>query len=146
MNLELTLIPIGHVSETIPSILKYLKESETWTRGRLKVDDVLRLVLTGNMQLWVVFSPDDNQVYGHIITEIKQYPQTKMLIIQDCCVEPHHLAYIEDKMQYVAERFAKDSNCGGIEFNGRPGWGKRISKYGYDLYSVTYQRFFQEQL
>ena len=51
MNLEISLIPVGNVSETIPSLLTYLRESEVWTRGRAKVDDILRFVLTGQMQL-----------------------------------------------------------------------------------------------
>lgn len=144
MNLELSLVPVGNVSETIPSLLPYLRESEVWTRGRAKVDDVLRFVLTGQMQLWMVFSPEEKQVYGHIITEVKQYPQCKLLVIQYCCIEDHHMQYVEDKMQEVAERFAKDMGCAGIEFIGRPGWGKHIKKYGYDVQSVSYQKFFKD--
>ena len=96
------------------------------------------------MQLWVVFSVENNEIYGYLITEAKQYPQCKMLVIQYCCIEDNHMQYIEDKMQDTAERFAKDMGCVGIEFIGRPGWGKRISKYGYDTKSVVYQRFFKE--
>lgn len=144
MNLEISLVPIGHVSSTVPAIIKYLEESAVWSNGRAKADDILRFVLVGQMHLWVVFSPEEQKVYGHIITEVKQYPQCKMLVIQYCCLEPHYMKFIEDKMQDTAERFAKDSGCAGIEFVGRPGWGKHISKYGYDVQSVTYQKFFKE--
>jgi hypothetical protein len=144
MNLEITLIPIGRVAESIPNLYTYFKGSEARGDGRFNVDDILRFVLTGCMQLWAVFSPEEQKIYGHIVTEIKQYPQFKMLVIQYCCLEPNHMAYVEDKMQDVAERFAKDSGCTGIELVGRPGWGKRISKYGYEMQSVTYQKFFKE--
>jgi hypothetical protein len=144
MNLELSLVPVGNVSETIPSLLPYLRKSEIWDRGRTKVDDILRFVLTGQMQLWVVFSLEEQEVYGYLITEVKQYSQCKMLVIQYCCIEDNHMQYVEDKMQTLAEKFAKDFGCAGIEFVGRPGWGKHISKYGYDVQSVVYQRFFKE--
>jgi len=144
MNLEITLIPTGYLAESLPNLLPYLKKSEAWDRGRTKVDDILRFVFTGQMQFWMVFSPEEKAVYGHIITEIKQYPQCKMLVIQYCSIEDNHMQYVEDRMQEIAESFAKDSGCAGIEFTGRPGWGKHISKYGYDVQSVVYQRFFKE--
>lgn len=144
MNLEISLVPVGHISKTIPSLLGYLEESESWSRGRAKVDDILRFVLAGQMQLWVVFSQDEQRIYGHIITEVKQYPQCKMFVIQYCCIEPHYMQYVENQMQDIAERFAKDMDCKGIEFVGRPGWGKHIKKYGYDVQSVVYQKFFKD--
>ena len=144
MILDISLVPVGNVSETIPGLLTYLRKSEVWDRGRTKVDDILRFVLTGQMQLWVVFSPDDSKIYGYLITEVKQYPQCKMLVIQYCCIEDNHMQFVEDRMQSLAEKFAKDFGCAGIEFIGRPGWGKRIEKYGYDVQSVVYQRFFKE--
>ena len=116
MNLELSLVPVGNVSQTIPGLFPYLTKSELWDGGRTKVDDILRFVLTGQMQLWVVFSVENNEIYGYLITEAKQYPQCKMLVIQYCCIEDNHMQYIEDKMQDTAERFAKDMGCVGIEF------------------------------
>jgi len=144
MNLEISLVPVGNVSQTIPGLLPYLRKSEVWDRGRTKVDDILRFVLTGQMQLWVVFSLEEKGVYGYLITEVKQYPQCKMLVIQYCCIEDNHMQFVENRMQALAETFAKDFGCAGIEFVGRPGWGKHISKYGYDVQSVVYQRFFKE--
>jgi hypothetical protein len=77
MNLEISLVPVGNVSQTVPGLLPYLRKSEVWDRGRTKVDDILRFVLTGQMQLWVVFSLEEKGVYGYLITEVKQYPQCK---------------------------------------------------------------------
>ena len=144
MNLELSLVPIGHVSKALPNLLGYFAESEKRSGGRSSIDDLLRFILTEKMQLWVVFSPEEQNVYGHVITEVKQYPQYKMLVIQYCCIEPHHMQYVEDKMQSVAESFAKDMGCKGVEFVGRPGWDKKLDKYGYSAKSVIYERFFKE--
>ena len=144
MNLEISFVPNGNISTAIPTLLPYLAESELWTRGRSKVDDILRFLFNGQMQLWVVFCTEEQKLYGYLITEVKQYPQCKMLVIQYCCIEANHMQFVEDKMQEIAESFAKDMQCIGIEFVGRPGWGKHIKKYGYDVQSVSYQKFFKD--
>ena len=143
MNLELSLVPIGHVSNAIPALIKYLEESAAWSNGRAKVDDILRFILVGQMHLWMVFSPEEQKVYGHIITEVKQYPQCKMLVIQYAAMTPNHMVEIEDLMQQYAKDYAVRAGCNGIEFIGRPGWKKHAEHYGYTAQSVMYQRFFE---
>jgi hypothetical protein len=140
--MEISLVAIGRVAGLIPSLLPYLKESQDWTRGRATVDDILRMVLNGQMQLWVVYQ--DGIVYGHVVTEIKQYPQCNMLTIQYCAMQTGTLEQIEDKMHETAERFARDAGCKGIEFVGRPGWRRTGNMYGYSVQSVMYQKFFKD--
>lgn len=140
--MDISLVPVGQVARAIPVLLPYLKVSEEWAHGRATVDDLIRFVLNGQMFLWVVF--EDDKVYGHVITEIKQYPQCKMLVIQYCAMDTGTLEKINPKMQEIAERFAKDAGCVGIEFVGRPGWKQTAREYGYAVQSVTYQKFFEE--
>ena len=140
--MDITLVPPGSVTQLVPALLPYLHESQEWTRGRATVDDLLRLVLNGQMHLWVVF--ENEKIYGHVITEVKEYPRCKMLTIQYCAMEPGTLDQINEKMQDIAVRFAKDAGCAGIEFIGRPGWRKTASKYGYSVQSVMYQKFFED--
>lgn len=111
--------------------------------GRSNVDDILCMVLTGKVQLWVVH--DKEAVYGHVITEITQYPQCKMLTIQYCAMKPWTMDLISAKMHETAERFAKDFGCAGVEFNGRSGWRNVAKEQGYEVQSVMYQKFFKEQ-
>lgn len=139
--MNISLVPVGQVAGSIPAILPFLQESVEWARGRVTADDLLRFVVTGTMHLWVVH--EDNVAHGHVITEIKQYPQCKMLTIQYCAMTPGTLELVEDEMQDVAARFAKDAGCAGIEFVGRPGWRDTAKKYGYSVQSVMYQKFFE---
>jgi hypothetical protein len=141
--MQLSLVPHGVIYTVLPQIISFLKVSEEWTRGRSTVDDILSFVLSGRMQLWVVF--DDDGVHGHLITEVKHYPQCKMFVIQYCAMEPHTLAAVEDRMQELAEAYAKETGCAGIEFVGRPGWTKSMKRYGYDVQSVMFQKFFGDQ-
>lgn len=141
--MKISLVPTGRVAALLPALLPYLEESAAWTRGRATVDDLLRFVLNGQMFLWAVY--DDAGVYGHLITEIKQYPRCKMLTVQYCAMETGTLEKVEDEMQRLATAFAKDAGCVGIEFVGRQGWRHTASKYGYEAQSVTYQKFFKER-
>jgi hypothetical protein len=56
---------------------------------------------------------------------------------------PGSLKEAEELMQDIAARFAKDAGCAGIEFVGRPGWRATANKYGYEVQSVMYQKFFE---
>ena len=138
-----SLVLPGMVSSVIPALLPYLAESEKWSKGRASVDDILRFVLNQQMQLWVVH--EENTIYGHVVTEIKEYPRCKMLVVQYCAGEPNHMQYVDDEIFDLLDRFAKDAGCAGIEFVGRPGWRKQAEKYGFEVRSVMYQKFFKEE-
>ena len=142
--MNMFLVPMGQVYATLPALLPHLETSAEWTKGRAGVDDLVRFVVNGQMQLWVVV--DEDSILGHTITEIKQYPQCKMLVVQYCAMEPGTLEKVEDHMQDLAARFAKDAGCAGIEFIGRPGWRNTANKYRYTTQSVTYQKFFKDEL
>lgn len=144
MNLEFTLVPYGHISYAIPSLMKYLDKSEYWADGRAGVDDIVKFVMTGQMQLWLVFSPDDNVIYGHVITEIKQYPQKKMLVVQYCAGESNYMQYVGDKVFDTLDRYSVDAGCTGIEFFGRHGWLPYAKKHGYKAKIVVYEKNFDE--
>lgn len=139
--MEISLIPPGQVALVIPALLPFLQQSQKWARGRVTVDDILRFVLTGQMHLWAVHQT--GKILGHVVTEVKQYPQCKMLAVQYCAMEPGTMAEVDAVMHETAERFAKSAGCSGIEFVGRPGWRKTAKKHGYAVQSVMYQKFFE---
>jgi ABC-type molybdate transport system substrate-binding protein len=144
MNLSISLVPYGQISYMVQPLIKYLQKSEDWTKGRSSVDDIVRFVLTGQMQLWVVFDPETQKIHGYVITEIKQYPQSKMFVIQYCAMEPNHMKYVDEVMHETADRFARDAGCAGVEFFGRPGWEPHVKKRGYTVKTVVFEKFFDE--
>jgi hypothetical protein len=143
MKLDLSLVPYQYLADVVPRVLPYIKVSEQWTRGRSTATDLLSFIFSGRMQLWIVL--DEQNIYGHLITEVKEYRQCKMFVIQHCAMEPHIMVNVEDKMQELAEKYAKEAGCAGIEFVGRPGWSKSMKKYGYDVQSVMFQKFFKDE-
>ena len=80
--MNMFLVPVGQIHKALPTLMPHLETSAEWTKGRAGVDDLVRFVVNGQMQLWVVV--DEDKILGHTITEIKQYPQCKMLVVQYC--------------------------------------------------------------
>jgi hypothetical protein len=139
--MNITLVPVSQLMSVVPALLPYLQESAQWTRGRALVEDIVRFLLNGQMFLWAVHK--DNVAYGHVIAEVKQYPQCKMLTVQYCAGQPNHMFMVEDEMFLALEGAAKAAGCAGIEFVGRPGWRKTAQNHGFEVQSVVYQKFFE---
>lgn len=140
--MRIVLIPVGSIAESLPAVLNYLRVSAQWTDGRASVDDLVRFLINGQMHLWAVVN--DKGVFGHLMTEFKQYPQLKVLTVQHCAADPHSMDRVEAVAFGTLEQFAKDAGCSGVEFVGRQGWRKAAAKYGYSTRSVTYQKMFKE--
>ena len=144
MKLELSLVPPGGLTYWLFGLLDYMQKSEAWTRGRAGIDDIMRFLYTGQMNLWVVYDVEEREPYGFVITETKQYPRCRMLVVQYCAGEPNHMKFVEDQMFDTLERFAKDAGCAGIEFFGRPGWTPHAKQHGFDVRTIVYEKHFNE--
>jgi len=139
--MKIDIVPVSQLLSVLSTLMPYLEESARWTRGRAIAGDIFRFLLNGQMLLLVVH--DEGTVYGHVICEVKSYPQCKMLTVQYCAGEPNHMQFIEDEMYALLDNLAKEANVAGIEFVGRPGWKKSAESHGYEVQSVTYQKFFE---
>lgn len=144
MTMRITLVGDNQVAAVIPAILPYMRMSESWSDGRTAVDDILRFILNRQMLLWLIY--DDHGVYAYVVTEVKEYPQCKMLVIQYCAGQTGVLELAEELVHSTMERFAKDAGCAGVEFFGRPGWRNNARKHNYDMQTVIYQKFFEVTL
>ena len=141
--MEMSLVPYGHIGRTIPAVLTHLQVCEGLSQGRSSLDDIIRFLITGRMHLWVVL--DEAKIHGIVVTEITPYPQRTLLTVQYCSMDTGTLEVIDDVMHDTLERFAKDSQCSGIEYIGRAGWRNNARKHGYSETIVMYQKFFEVQ-
>jgi hypothetical protein len=142
MTCVVTYIPYEQLSLVLPRLVHNLKKSELWTRGRASIDDIVRFLFTQHMQLFVVHDPDHEDIWGYVITEIKQYPKVKMLVAQYSAAETGTLEKAGDIVFEALERFAKAEGCQGIEFFGRPGWRNHARKHGCTAQTVVYEKYF----
>jgi hypothetical protein len=142
MKLEISLVPYGLLTHAIGNIGTYLETAADLTVGRCSVDDIVRMIFTGQYSLWLVLNKEQDPVVGFFALEVKQYPQRRLQNIQQFVIDSGSMAEIEPLMQDIATRFAKDNGCSGIEFVGRPGWRRYSKEHGYASHMVTYQKFF----
>lgn len=142
MNLEFSLVPYGGLTAVVPAIWDFLVKSEKWTRGRANIDDIVAFLYSGQMQLWMVYDLDSHGIYGHVITEVKQYPRMKMLVMQYIAAEKHTMQFVDEKVYPILEKYARDTGCGGLEAFGRPGWKPHMIEHGYQANTILYEKYF----
>jgi len=142
MSYAVTYIPYGQISYVLPSLVGNLEKSELWTKGRANIDDIVKFLYTQYMQLWAVHDPDLQVLHGYVITEIKQYPKCKMLVMQYSAGDEGVLEGSGDLVFETLEKFAKDEGCNGIEFFGRPGWRNHARKHGCTSSMTVFEKFF----
>lgn len=142
MALTVTYIPYGQLSYVLPKLVHNLEKSELWTRGRASVDDIVKFLYTQYMQLWAIHDPEHEDIWGYVITELKQYPKCKMLVIQYSAGDYGSLELSGDVVFEELEEFAKAEGCQGIEFFGRPGWRNHARKHGCTAQTVVYEKYF----
>lgn len=145
MAYTVSYVPYGKLCYVLPHLVENLHKSELWTKGRASVDDIIRFLYLGQMHLWYVFDPDTQAEDGYVITEVKEYPRCKMLVVQYCAGDIGVLEGSRDVVFNTLERFAKDAGCSGVEFFGRPGWTPHAKQHGYTVRTVVYEKHFGDQ-
>lgn len=142
MSLEIAYVPKGKLSYVLSQVLPYMHKSESWSKGRSNVDDILEFLLNGSMFLFVVYDPESNKIFGYTIGKVRPYPQYSMLSMKYAAGEIGVMEQVEDKMHAFVEAFAKSGGCKGVEFVGRPGWKQTMLKNGYTANTIVYEKFF----
>jgi len=142
MQVEVEHVPPGRIFEALGCIQALVQESVEWTEGRMDADDIARLALAPQSQLWIVIDTDTGVIHGYLLTEVKRYPRKFMFQVHHCAMRPHTKALVEEQMHKTMEQFARDQGCWGVEFFGRPGWKKHAKTFGYETQTVVYEKHF----
>jgi hypothetical protein len=142
MSYAIVYVPHGQLSYSLPGLIRNLARSELWTGGRAAVDDIVKFLYTEEMQLWVIYNPETHEQYGYVITELKQYPKKKMLVVQYTAGDYGMLDGAADLVFGTLEHFAKAEKCDGVESFGRLGWKPTSKKYGYRVQAIVYEKLF----
>jgi hypothetical protein len=132
----------GDVVSVLPTVMPWLHKMAHWTNGRRTVDDIVRRILNMECVLWITMDASSTP-NGALVTSVETYPRMKMLHILHCAGEKNQMVGVADEMYEALDAFAKFNHCAGIEFIGRPGWEKHVKSRGYDVKSVSFQKFFE---
>ena len=139
MKIELTTHwPVERVSAVWPDVVRCLtKFCDRFPRDET-VDNLVRQILTGALQLWVI--EDDGRFIMAVVSRITTVTATGKVQVQILALGGERgedvmvcLKDIEDwgRDQHGAEEF---------EITGRKGWQKRLSALGYRSEAIIYRK------
>ena len=132
-----TIVPKEHIADVWEDIEEYVKNCAKYTYGRFTEQDILRDVLLKDQQLWISFDIETKVIVGFLITEVIEYPQTKMLMLHFTGGKDFK-SWVPDGLPKI-QKFARDNGCIRIESRGRSGWGKLWKGHGYTKRFVHYE-------
>jgi len=133
--MKTTLVPREHVQRVWGSIEQFAERCAKYTYGRFKAVDILHELLTKDQQLWIAF--DDKDIHAFWVTEVVQYPQTKILVMH--FTGGNRIEEWQTIGLKQLQQFARDTGCTKIESYGRPGWEKVWKNEGYKKRFVFYE-------
>ena len=113
-------------SQVKPLLEKAL--DETYTIG-----DIYKGLLDDRMQLFISWNND--RVESAVVTEIAQYPQSKVL--RYFLAGGTNLDNWLERIQKIIEKFAKQENCTHLEVAGRKGWVKKLKGFRVKAYLLN---------
>jgi hypothetical protein len=113
-------------SQVSPLLEKALDESYS-------IVDILYGVITDRMQLFISWNND--RVESAVVTEIAQYPQSKVL--RYFLAGGTNLENWLERIQEVIEKFAKKENCTHLEVAGRKGWVRKLKGFRVKAYLLN---------
>ncbi len=113
-------------SQIKPLLEKALDETYT-------IDDIYKGLIEDRMQLFI--SWNDERVESAVVTEIAQYPQSKVL--RYFLAGGTNLDNWLERIQKIIEKFAKQENCTHLEVAGRKGWVKKLKGFRVKAYLLN---------
>ena len=113
-------------SQIKPLLEKALDETYT-------IDDIYKGLIEDRMQLFI--SWNDERVESAVVTEIAQYPQSKVL--RYFLAGGVNLENWLERIQKVIEKFAKKENCTHLEVAGRKGWVRKLQGFRVKAYLLN---------
>tara|TARA_R100001463_G_scaffold21431_3_gene51456 strand:- start:402 stop:803 length:402 start_codon:yes stop_codon:yes gene_type:complete len=113
-------------SQVAPLLEKALDETYS-------IKDILYGLANDRMQLFI--SWNNNKVESAVVTEVAQYPQSKVL--RYFLAGGNNLDNWLERIQEVIEKFAKKQNCTHLEVAGRKGWVRKLKGFRVKAYLLN---------
>jgi len=132
-ELKLTRVLPAYYKEILPLTEKYLKRAVDVSRGRYDMPTLIREILAGHQQLWVVFDEESGDIALAFTTYFAKYPLRMNLSVgfigsdDDTMTKEDYLKLMPELMEW-----AKLYGCSGIESVGRKAWGRIFKELGFE--------------
>lgn len=133
-------ILVGIPSQNLPDcwsrVQPFVHTACDRSNGKYKSIDVLNNLIKGDMQLWAA-ADDEHKIKSIAITEVANYPGTKVARILACTGEdPQDIIEHLDAM----EGWSKENGCESQEIIARIGWKRFLESKGYKLKHAIFEK------
>ena len=133
MNGAALQVPLDVFEEVWPHISEHMdRVPELWVPWWTK-EAIYNSIANGRFQLWA--GGHGGRVRMWLVTQVAHYPAGNVL--QGILVFGQEMDEYLDEFHVVLEKFARERNCFRMELSGRPGWSRKIGKFGFKMTAVT---------
>jgi len=120
----ITPIPSEYVGQVWPRVSHHVMAAVDYVDSGFNERDIVKRLLTRDMQLWVV-----GEYQAACVTQITIYPQHTVCMV--VALGGDGLVEWFDELMGTIESWAKEQGCKYVEEFGRKGWRKVGAKRGY---------------
>lgn len=123
-DIELRGVPADAVAKLWPEVRALVRRACERSDGRYATDDVLRALLSRDMQLWVAVERRHAGTIACVcVTEIVDYPRERRCGLVFCAGRQPELWL---GCLTRIESWARMQGCAALELQGRPGWERLL--------------------
>lgn len=125
------LIPIDpdNLSLALKDVQSYIEDALRYSDDKYNLDDVVKMIKSHTLILWVVYNDVERRAIGCLLTEILQHPRCNALSV--FLLGGHDFDRIVQTLGQLKE-YAVGIGCKSIEFYGREGWEKVLKPYNFE--------------
>ena len=141
---EISLVPFDKVPLVWKKVEKYLKKSAGRSGGRTRIEDIYYELINNKTNLWIIFEKESDEIIGVQITLFNTYPTGKKMLNLEHTAGINMQDWVEKGIDVIT-KFAKDTECEGLEGIGRHGqWNWVKNKKGWKKPATFYEYIFEE--
>ena len=133
-ELKGTGVPFDMIDDFWTQVSPFIEMALEHGHGEFEVDDIYEACLEKDMQLWVIYEQPEHKIVLAVVTQIINYPKTKVCRIVTLGGESDLLW--ENKL-FILEEWAKENGCVRVETFCRDGLQRKLNRLGYKkLYNL----------
>ena len=141
---EISLVPFDKVPLVWKKVEKYLKKSAGRSGGRTRIEDIYYELINNKTNLWIIFEKESDEIIGVQITLFNTYPTGKKMLNLEHTAGINMQDWVEKGIDVIT-KFAKETECDGLEGIGRHGqWNWVKNKKGWKKPATFYEYIFEE--
>ena len=132
-GLKMTRVLPAYYKDVLPLTEKYLKRAVDVSRGRYDMPTLIREILAGHQQLWIIFDESSGDIVVAFTTMFAKYPLRMNLSVTFIGSDDESMSQ-EDWLRLMPELmdWAKLYGCSAVESVGRRAWGRIFKKLGFE--------------